>query len=180
MKLFRDLFGVILFFVTFALTKNIFWATGVAIIVEIIQAAYTWWRYKKLETMQLVSLGLIVVLGGATLLLHDDRFIKWKPTVLFWIGSLILGGSLLMKKNALKAALGKELTLPEAVWRNLTFAWVIFLLFLGTANLWVAYNFTLTQWTYYKLFGSTALMIIFGIAQAVYLGKYLQTDNKQE
>ena len=90
MKVLSDLLAVILFFLTYTITKNMITATAVAVVFGILQAGFTYWKYKKLDTMQWVGLFLIVVFGGATILLHDDRFIMWKPTVLFWIGALVL------------------------------------------------------------------------------------------
>ena len=178
MKILSDLLAVILFFATYTLTKNIVSATAVALVIGVLQAAFTWVRHKKLDTMQWVSLVLIVVFGGATILLHDARFIMWKPTLLFWVGALVLLTSHLMGKNGLKAMMGKELTLPEGVWRKLTFAWLAFLILMGLANLFVAYTFTESQWVNYKLFGSTALMIVFFVAQGMYLSRFLPQENQ--
>ena len=178
MKILSDLLAVILFFATYTLTKNIVCATAVALVIGVLQAAFTWIRHKKLDTMQWVSLALIVVFGGATILLHDARFIMWKPTLLFWVGALVLLASHLMGKNGLKAMMGKEITLPEGVWRKLTFAWLAFLVLMGLVNLFVAYTFTEAQWVNYKLFGSTALMIVFFIAQGMYLSRFLPQENK--
>lgn len=177
MKILSDLIAVILFFVTYTLTKNIVWATGVALVIGVLQAAFVWIKYKKLDTMQWVSLILIVVFGGATILLHDARFIMWKPTLLFWFGALALGISHIMNKNGLKAIMGKEITLTDGVWRKLTFAWVGFLLLMGLANIAVAYTFSEAQWVNYKLFGSTALMIIFFLGQGLYLSRHLPQEN---
>lgn len=177
MKILSDLIAVILFFVTYTLTKNIVWATSVALVIGILQAVFTWLKHKKLDTMQWVSLILIVVFGGATILLHDARFIMWKPTLLFWFGALALGISQAMNKNGLKAMMGKEITLPDAVWRRLTFIWIAFLLLMGLANIAVAYTFSEAQWVNYKLFGSTALMIIFFLGQGIYLSRHLPQEN---
>ena len=102
MKVLSDLLAVILFFLTYTITKNMITATAVAVVFGILQAGFTYWKYKKLDTMQWIGLILIVVFGGATILLHDDRFIMWKPTVLFWIGALVLLISHLSGKNGLK------------------------------------------------------------------------------
>lgn len=177
MKILSDLLAVILFFVTYSLTKDMIAATAVALVIGVVQAAFSYWRHKKLDTMQWVGLILIVLMGGATILLKDDRFIMWKPTVLFWIGALVLLGSHLGGKNGLKATMGKELTLPDPVWRKLTFAWVAFLVFMGIANIFVFQNFTKDQWVSYKLFGSTALMIVFLIGQSLYLSRYLPKED---
>lgn len=177
MKILSDLIAVILFFITYTVTKNIFWATAVALVIGVFQAGFTWLKYKKLDTMQWVSLILIIVLGGATLLFQDDRFIKWKPTLLFWFGSAALLTGHLLGKSGLKALMGKEMTLPDGIWRNLTFAWIVFFALMGLINLLVAYNFTQAQWVNYKLFGSTILMIIFFIGQGFYLSRHL--PNKE-
>ncbi|WP_037586212.1 septation protein A [Stenoxybacter acetivorans] len=176
MKAVFELLVVILFFVTYVLTKNIIAATAVAVAAGIIQAAFAWVKHRKLETMQWVSLLLIVVLGGATIVLKDARFIMWKPSLLFWLMALILLVSLLMGKNALKAVMGKEIALPEKVWLKLTAAWAVFLLLLGVVNLWVAYQFTEAQWVNYKLFGTTGLLIIFVIVQTVYISRFVEKE----
>lgn len=177
MKILSDLLAVILFFITYTLTKNIIWATAVALAAGVVQAVFTYIKNKKLETMQWVSLILIVVLGGATILLKDQRFIMWKPTALFWFGALALAAGQIMGKNSLKSLMGQELELPDLVWRKLTFAWIGYLLFMGIANIIVFKNFTEAQWVSYKLFGSTALMIVFVIGQGLYLSRYLPREN---
>ncbi|MDO5640095.1 MAG: septation protein A [Neisseria sp.] len=177
MKILSDLLAVILFFLTYTLTKNIVWATAVALVIGVLQAAFIWLKYKKLDTMQWVGLVLIVVFGGATILLRDARFIMWKPTLLFWIGALALAIGQAMNKSGLKAMMGKEVTLPDAVWRRLTFIWVAFLLLMGLVNIAVAYTFSEAQWVNYKLFGSTALMIVFFLGQGVYLSRHLPQEN---
>ena len=177
MKILSDLLAVILFFITYTVTKNIIWATAVALAAGVAQAVFTYVKYKKLETMQWVSLILIVVLGGATILLKDKRFIMWKPTALFWFGALALAVGQVMGKNSLKAVMGKEIELPAPVWRRLTFAWIVYLLFMGVANIIVFKTFTEAQWVNYKLFGSTALMIVFIIGQILYLSRHLPQEN---
>lgn len=177
MKILSDFIAIILFFVIYTTTKNIIWATAVALIVGIIQAALTWMKHKKLDTMQKVNLGLIVVFGGATILLRDARFIMWKPTLLFWFGALALSISQIMNKNGLKAMMGKELKLDDSIWNKLTTAWVVFLIFMGAANLIVAYNFSEQQWVNYKLFGTLGFMIVFALAQGMYLSRHLPKEG---
>ncbi|WP_066080198.1 septation protein A [Bergeriella denitrificans] len=177
MKALSDLLAVILFFATYMLTKDMILATAVALVIGVVQAAAAYWKHKKLDTMQWVGLILIVVMGGATILLKDDRFIMWKPTALFWVGALLLLGSHLAGKNGLKAAMGKELKLSDGVWRKLTYAWVGFLIFMGLANIFVFQNFSKDQWVSYKLFGSTGLMIVFVIGQGLYLSRHLPQEE---
>ena len=128
--------------------------------------------------MQWASLILIVVFGGATIVFRDDTFIKWKPTLLFWLGAVVLLVCQLRGKNGLKSMMGKELVLPEPVWNRLTMMWMAFLVLLGVVNLVVAYQFSQQAWVNYKLFGSTGLMILFMLAQGFYLSRYLPQENK--
>lgn len=178
MKILSDLLAVILFFAAYSYTKDIIIATVVALVVGVLQAGFTWLKYKKLDTMQWVSLILIVVMGGATVILRNPVFIKWKPTLLFWIGAAALAVSHLMGKNGLKALMGKEIRLSDGIWRNLTFMWIAYLVFMGLANIAVAYMFTEAQWVNYKLFGSTALMVVFMIAQGFYLSRHLPKESE--
>ncbi|WP_066569067.1 septation protein A [Snodgrassella sp. CFCC 13594] len=178
MKAAFEFLVVVLFFATYMISKNIILATSVAVIAGIIQAAWCWFKYKKLQTMQWVSLLLIVIFGGATIVFKDAHFIMWKPTVLFWLMAMALVVAQLMGKNILKSTIGKEVVVPDSVWRNLTAAWAVFLIFLGVLNLWVAYHFTQTQWVSYKLFGSTGLLIAFVIAQTFYLSRYMESEQQ--
>ena len=178
MKILSDLFALILFFSFFSVTKNIYWATACAVVIGVLQAAFIWMKHKKLDVMQWASLILIVVFGGATIVFRDDTFIKWKPTLLFWLGAVVLLVCQLRGKNGLKSMMGKELVLPEPVWNRLTMMWMAFLVLLGVVNLVVAYQFSQQAWVNYKLFGSTGLMILFMLAQGFYLSRYLPQENK--
>ena len=175
MKFLFDLFPVILFFVAFKFS-DIFVATGVAIAATIAQIAYVLIRRRKVTGMQWTSLGIIVVFGGATLLLRDETFIKWKPTVLYWIAGLSFLGSLAFGKNLIKTVMAEGLELPEPVWFKLCVAWGVFFLCKGALNLWVAYNFSTETWVNFKLFGGMGLMLAFIVAQAFWVSRYLPDD----
>lgn len=174
MKFLTDLFPVVLFFACYWLSKDMFLATGIAIAATVVTVALSWFRYRKVDTMQWVSLGLIVVMGGATLLLHDKHFIMWKPTVLYWLmgGGLLFGQ--LSGRFGMKSLMGSQLQLPAAVWKRLNYAWAGFFAALGAINLFVAYHFSEATWVNFKLFGGFGLMIGFVIAQSIYLSKYIE------
>ena len=177
MKFLVDLFPIALFFVTFKLA-GIYVATGVAIAATLLQIGWLYFRNGKVEAMQWVSLVIIVLFGGATLLFHDDTFIKWKPTVLYWLmgGALVLG-HWVMKRNFLQSLMGGQLELPDTVWLRLLWAWTVFFVLMGVLNLWVAYNFDLDTWVSYKLFGGMGLMLVFVVIQAFYLSRYIKSDE---
>jgi intracellular septation protein len=174
-KFLFDFFPVILFFVAFKVA-DIFVATGVAIAATIVQIAWVLLRRRKVTNMQWASLGIIVVFGGATLILRDETFIKWKPTVLYWLAGLSFLGALAFKTNFVKAVMGEGIELPEPIWTKLAVAWGVFFLFKGALNLWVAYNFSTEAWVNFKLFGGMGLMLAFVVAQAVWLSKYVQDE----
>ena len=178
MKLLLDFFPIVLFFVAFKVW-DIYIATGVAIAATIAQIA--WFRYStgKVEPMQWLSLGIIVVFGGATILAHDETFIKWKPTVLYWLmGGALAIGLLGFRKNLLKSVMGAQLELPETAWRAMTWSWIAFFAVMGVLNLWVAFNFDTATWVNFKLFGGLGLMAVFVVGQALYLGRYMK-DGKE-
>ena len=177
MKLLLDFFPIILFFVAFKF-GGIYVATAVAIVATIAQI--TWFRITtgKVEPMQWVSLGVIVVFGGATILLHNDTFIKWKPTVLCWLmGGALMAGQLIFRKNLLKSVMGSQLQLPEHAWRITNWMWITFFAVMGVINLWVAFNFDTDTWVNFKLFGGLGLMAVFVVGQALYLGRYIKADE---
>ncbi|MFN5099296.1 MAG: septation protein A [Burkholderiaceae bacterium] len=203
MKLLFDLFPVILFFAVFkfagaqpdaaqafaeqylmflvadgeitAKQAPILLATAVAILATLGQVLWLLLRRRHVDTMLWVSLVIIVVFGGATIYFHDEMFIKWKPTVLYWCFALaLLGAQLLMRKNLIRSLMGKQMSLPDPVWDKLNLAWSVFFAAMGALNLYIAFNFPLELWVNFKMFGFIALMIAFVIAQTVYLSRYLK------
>jgi intracellular septation protein len=171
MKLLFDLFPVILFFVVFKI-QGIYAATLAAIIATLGQIAWVKLRHGKVDNMLIASGVIIVVFGGATLLLHDETFIKWKPSVLYWLfGVALFLAEIIWKKNLIREMLKAKITLPEGVWRTLNHAWAVFFVVLGVLNLYVAYHFATETWVNFKLFGTTGLMFVFIIAQSLYLSR---------
>ena len=152
-------------------------ATVVVIVATLAQVLVLKLRRRKVDTMLWVSLGLVVVLGGLTIWLRSETFIKWKPTLLYWVMAGAFGlGPLLFGKNLLRLMLGQQLVLPEAVWQRLNWAWVAFFSLMGALNLWVAYSFSTDTWVNFKLFGGIGLMLAFTVAQGLYLARYLPDE----
>ena len=178
MKLLFDMLPVILFFVAYK-AADIFVATGVAIVASVVQIVWLRLRGQTIDNMQWVSLGIIVVFGGMTLLLHDETFIKWKPTVLYALFSVaLLVGRYLMKRNLIEAMMGKQITLPAPVWEKLNIAWIRFFLLQGVLNIFVAYNFSTDVWVNFKLFGSLGLTLAFVVLQALYFSRHIEEEPK--
>ena len=177
MKLLLDFVPIILFFVAYKVW-GIYAATGVALAATVVQLAYMRIKTGKTEPMQWVSLAIIVVFGGATLLAHNENFIKWKPTVLYWVmGAVLLIGQLVFNKNFIRTLMGTQIQLPDPVWKNLNWGWTGFFAVMGALNLWVAFNFDTDTWVNFKLFGGMGLMIVFVIAQAIYLSRHVKEEE---
>lgn len=180
MKLLLDFFPIILFFVAFKFA-GIYYATAVAIVATLIQIAWLFKKNGHVEPMQWISLVVIVLFGGATLLTQNETFIKWKPTILYALmGGALLISHLFFKRNFLKSLMGAQMALPEPVWRHLLFSWVGFFSFMGVLNLWVAYNFDTDTWVNFKMFGGLGLMLVFVVLQALFLSRHVQPDTTQE
>jgi intracellular septation protein len=177
MKILFDLFPVILFFVAFK-TFGVFAATAAAIVATIGQVIWVKYRHGKVDTMLWVSLVIITVFGGATLILHDENFIKWKPSILYWFfASALLFSKIVLDKNILRNLLQDKMQLPDSVWNTLNLSWSGFFIALGFLNLYVAFNYSTDAWVNFKLFGTTGLMLIFILAQAFLLAKHTP-ENK--
>lgn len=203
MKLLFDLFPVILFFAVFKFagaqpeaaqafaaqyltflvadgeitTKQapILLATAVAILATLGQVLWLLLQRRHVDTMLWVSLVIIVVFGGATIYFHDEMFIKWKPTVLYWCFALaLIGAQLVLRKNLIRSLMGQQMSLPDPVWDKLNLAWSAFFAAMGALNLYIAFNFPLELWVNFKMFGFIGLMIAFVIAQTAYLSRYLK------
>ena len=174
MKFLFDLFPVILFFLAFKL-YDIFIATAVAIVAAIVQIGWLWFRRRQVDKMMWINLAVIVVFGGATLISQDETFIKWKPTVLYWlIATVLLLSNLIFRKNLIQTMLEKQIVVPSFVWNRLNLSWVSFFLTMGCINLYVAFSFSVDTWVTFKLFGATGLMLVFIIVQMMMIGKYLK------
>jgi intracellular septation protein len=180
MKVFFDLFPVILFFVAFKLS-DIFIATATAIGATIAMIIYSKVRHGKVEKMLMINGLVISILGGITLLLHDKTFIMWKPTVLYWLfaGALFIS-SVFFKKNLIRQMMDKMLNPPETVWNKLNLVWVVFLIALGFLNIYVFKNYDEDTWVNFKLFGVTSMMFIFMMAQTFMLKDYLIEQPEAE
>jgi intracellular septation protein len=152
-------------------------ATVVVIVASLAQVAWLKLRGRKVDTMLWVGLGLVLLLGGATIYLHNETFIKWKPSVLYWaMGVAFWLSPLLFGRNLLRSLMGAQMQLPARVWHRLNFAWVAFFAAMGLLNLWVAYSFSTDTWVDFKLFGGIGLMLLFTLAQGLYLNRYLKDD----
>ena len=176
MKFLFDLFPVILFFVAFKF-GGIYVATSVAIVATFIQIAWVWFRRRKVDTMLWVSLVIITVFGGMTLLFHNEVFIKWKPTVLYWSFAVALAFStVFLKKNLIRTLLSEQIELPEVIWARLNWSWFGFFVVMGLANLAVAFAMGLSTdaWVNFKLFGGMGMMFVFIIIQGLMLSKYIE------
>jgi len=155
-------------------------ATLVAIIATAGQVGYLLARRRKVDKMLWISLAIIVVMGGATLLLRDTRFIRWKPTVLYWAFAVVLLVSdVLLRKNLVRTMMQEQMTLPEPIWRRLNLSWVGFFVAMGILNLYVAYSFPESVWVKFKLFGTTGLMVVFVVAQALMLSRFVHGEERK-
>jgi intracellular septation protein len=177
MKILFDLLPILLFFIAFKVS-GIYVATGVAIVATAALIGWTWLKTRKVDPMQWVSLGLIVVFGGATIWLQDETFIKWKPTILYWLFAIVfLVSNQFMRKNLVRSMMGHQVDLPPAMWSRLNTLWIGFFAILGGLNLAVAYNFDTDTWVSFKLFGGMGLMLLFVLAQGLYMAKHLPKEG---
>lgn len=150
-------------------------ATVVVILATVLQVLYLKLRGQKVDTMLWVSLGLVTVMGGATIYFHSETFIKWKPSVLYWVMAAAFWLSpILSGRNLLKMMMGEQVELPGFVWRNLNLAWIGFFSLMGVLNLWIAYSYDTSTWVTFKSFGGMGLMLVFMIAQGIYMSRHMK------
>lgn len=178
-KFLFDLFPLILFFVAFKFS-DIFTATAVAIAAGVGQFVWLKATGKAIEATHWINLTVIVVFGGATLFFQNDVFIKWKPTVLYWLFAAILaGGKLFFDRNIMQRLMGTQVDMPATLWDKLNYSWAAFFVTSGALNLYVAFSghFTESQWVNFKVFGLMALLLLFVLVQSVWLGRHLKDDQ---
>ena len=178
MKILLDFLPIAIFFVVYKMTGNIILATTILIPATIIQVGFTWFKNKTVEKMHLVSLALVILLGGATVLMGDGNFIKWKPTIVNGLFAIVFFGSQFIgDKNIIQRMMGDKLELPFKVWRTLNLAWVVFFIVSGLANIYVASSYSEETWVDFKLFGLLGMTLVFIILQGIYLSSHIK--NKE-
>jgi len=173
MKLLLDFFIIALFFISYK-WYGMYVAVIVAMVGYTLQVGIHWIKYRKWDKLQLITLSLILLLGGATLIFHNETFFKWKPTVVYWLfaGGFIIN-HLMAKQPIIKRLLGSSVQLPEAIWSKLTISWTLFFIVLGGLNLFVAYYYSTDTWVNFKLFGFLGITLVFIVAQAIFMGKHM-------
>ncbi|MSP52867.1 MAG: septation protein A [Gammaproteobacteria bacterium] len=177
MKIFYDFLPIAVFFVIYKL-YGIYPATASAIIISIIQVAFYWAKHRRFDMMQVITFWVILIFGGATLILHNDMFIKWKPTILNGLFALVFWGSHWFgEKTVLRRVLEDKIKLPDQIWIRLNYLWIGYFLLMGTLNLIVVYNFSTDVWVNFKLFGMLGLTLVFALLQGIYLSKHMESDN---
>lgn len=178
MKVLFDCFPVLLFFVAYKL-YDFYVATALAIVASLLQVVYSWLRYKKIDKMSLITAAAIVILGTTTLILKNEIFLKWKPTVVYaGLGTAFLISQ--FSKKTLVEYLLSQIVLPQHIWRRLNISWVCFFFVMGATNLYVAYNYSTDTWVHFKLIGILGLTFFFVIIQAVFLARYAEhLDEKK-
>lgn len=179
MKQFLDFLPLIIFFVFYKL-YDIYLASGALIAATALVLVFTWVKYRKVEKMALITFLMVLVFGTLTLVFHNDLFIKWKVTVIYGLFALVLLISQLVhKKPLVQRMLGKELTLPDKVWSNLNLAWAVFFLVCGLANIYVAFWLPQSTWVNFKVFGLTALTLVFTLISGIYIYRYMSEETKK-
>lgn len=176
MRFLIDFFPIGLFVAAYKL-YDIYTATAVLMAATLVQTALIYAIDRKLQTLQKVTLVLVIVFGVLTLVLQDERFIKWKPTVLYTSMAIVLGAALWgWKKNFLQILLGSQLSLPDAVWARLTVVWIAYFLFMAAINGYVAAYFSTEAWVNFKLWGYV-FPVIFIVGQGLYIARYLKEPD---
>lgn len=180
MKPFLEFFPIILFFVAYKF-YDIYVATAVVIVATVVQVLTYWFMYRKVETMQWITLGLILVMGGATLYLQNEQFIKWKLTIIEWLfGGAFLASQFIGNKTFIERIMGANLELPALIWKRLNLSWATFFIGVGFLNLYVMSNYSTDDWVSFKTFGVPGLMLVFIAVQMVFLYKHVPTTETKK
>ncbi len=179
MKILFDFFPILFFFIAYRLF-DIYVATAVAMGASFIQIIGYRVKHQRFENMHVMSFVMIMVLGAATLFFHNPLFIKWKPTGIYWLMSIVILGSYWFSpKTVIQRMMEANISLPVPIWIRLNFAWAGYFLFLGVLNLYVAYAYSTSSWVNFKLFGGTGLTLLFVFLQALYLTRHLSPEKAQ-
>ncbi len=175
MRMLADFFPIILFFIAYKF-YGIYAATAVAMAASITQVIIFWVKNRRVEIIHIITMLLILVLGGATLVLHDE----WKPTAINWSFALVFFASQLFgNKPLIQRMMEENISLPNKIWSRLNSSWALFFAIMGIANLYVIYHFDTNTWVNFKLFGVLGLTVVFVLVQAVYLTRHIIEPNQK-
>lgn len=179
MRFLIDFFPILLFFAAYKM-EGIYMATGVLMGATVLQTGIIYAIDRRLQTLHKVTLALVLVFGALTLVLQDERFIKWKPTVLYASMAVVLAAALwIWKKNFLQMLLGSQLTLPQDVWARLTVAWIGYFLFMAGINAWVAAFYSTEDWVNFKLWGYV-FPVVFIVGQGLYIARFIKDEPAEK
>jgi intracellular septation protein len=161
--------------------SSILLASAVAIVAITVQILRLLARRKHVSPMLWTSFVIFLVFGGATIYFHNDAFIKWKPTVLYWIfGIALFVSDVFMRRNLIRAMIEPNgVAMPDALWRRLNWAWIAFFWAVGVVNLYVAFTLSRSIWVSFKSFGLTGLTLLFIVVQSVFLARHMTIDEEQ-
>ncbi len=180
MKLFFDFFPIILFFFAYKF-GDIYLATLTAIIASLVQVIVSRIKHGYFEKMPLLTLVIITVMGGATLIFRNELFIKWKPTALYWLLSVsFLISQFIGEKPLIQRAAEKGIQLNSEIWYRLNLSWVLFFALMGGVNLYVVYSYDTDTWVNFKLFGSLGLTLVFVVLQTIYMVKHAKRVSQDK
>lgn len=176
-----DLLPVVLFYVAYKFS-DFRTAIAVMMVAMTLQVALTWLITRRVHRMTLISAGLVLGLGGISLLLRNELIFKWKPTILFWVFAIVFLGSQFIgakpiAQRFVESASKDALSIPADDWRTLNIMWVAFFALVGALNLYVAYSFPEDVWVNFKLFGLTGLTLLFALVQAFWLSRHEARDG---
>ncbi|MBT0723014.1 septation protein A [Rosenbergiella sp. S61] len=178
MKQLLDFLPLVAFYICYKL-YDIFVASGALIIASALTLIATWFIYRKIEKMTWVTFILVTLFGSLTLIFHNNEFIKWKVTAIYGIFALaLLYSQFFMKKPIIQSMLGKDLQLPDSLWRKLTYAWVLFFIFCGLLNVYVAFWLPESVWVNFKMFGLTILTVVFTLLNGLFIWRHMPQTNK--
>lgn len=179
MKLLLEFFPLLVFFACYKF-YDIYTASGALIVAFAIQLVLLWFINRKIEKMQWFTFAMVTFFGGLTLFLQDDAFIKWKVSIIYTLFGVILMGTQLMGKPAIKSLLGKEITLPDTVWTRINTAWALCCFASAVLNYYVAFFLPTETWVNFKVFGLTGITFILLLGTGLYLYKHLPAEKKDE
>jgi intracellular septation protein len=176
LKLALDFMPLVAFFAAYKL-GGVYWATSIIIALTLLSLVIGYAMTGKVAKFPLFSAILITVMGGLTLYLKDDTFVKMKPTAANLIFAGLLGGGLLAKRFFLKDLLGSAVSMPEQAWATLTLRWVVFFLVLAGLNEYVWRTMSEATWVNFKVFGLMGLTMLFAFANAPFMARHLADDK---